>query len=268
MTEEIILSNWTDFSVKIEEIKEKYLGNQIGSRVEKISPLLFRGQENASWPITTTLERKVDGEYELMKYMELVLSYSHEIEVFKGKNKWNLPDFLNVESEILEKQYISPYIDYLIYMRQFGFPSPLLDWTLSPNIAAYFAVSGQKADESSAVYVYIEKPSGNKGFWVASHRIIVIDSRLGNDRRHLTQQACYTIATIWKDNEKRHYFSSHNHIFSKGSTHQDILIKIIIPPLVRKNALIALNHDDINHYTLFDTEDALIKTMAMKAFDL
>ncbi|MDP2778479.1 MAG: hypothetical protein Q8O48_12635, partial [Anaerolineales bacterium] len=50
---------------------------------------------------------------------------------------------------------------------------------------------------------------------------------------------------------------------------QDLLIKITIPTKDRNIALKELDNDyNINHFTLFQTEDSLIKTLGMKEFDI
>ena len=48
---------------------------------------------------------------------------------------------------------------------------------------------------------------------------------------------------------------------------QDVLIKIAIPVGGRSLALRELSDYNINHFTLFQTEDALVKAMSMKQFD-
>jgi len=87
-------------------------------------------------------------------------------------------------------------------------------------------------------------------------------------QRHFAQKTWYTIATQWEGKEKRNYFCAHEDVFRKPDPEQDILIKIILPSTARKEALRELSDYNINPFTLFQTEDALIRTMELKQFDL
>ena len=55
---------------------------------------------------------------------------------------------------------------YMAYLRHFGFPSPLLDWSRSPFVAAFFAFRddppGKKPDKRS-VFAYCENRATVKG---------------------------------------------------------------------------------------------------------
>ena len=89
------------------------------------------------------------------------------------------------------------------------------------------------------------------------------------DYRHFTQKTRYTFATEWNQEEEQHYFCSHEEVFQEDDPEQDILIKIILPRSARKEALRELIMDyNITPFTLFQTEDALIKSMELKLFDL
>src|SRR5690606_2110705 len=54
-----------------------------------------------------------------------------------------------------------PAYDFLVYLRHHGFPSPLLDWTRSPYVSAFFAFR-QARTSRVAIYVYQEAPRGFK----------------------------------------------------------------------------------------------------------
>jgi hypothetical protein len=50
--------------------------------------------------------------------------------------------------------------------------------------------------------------------------------------------------------------------------HCNVLIKLELPAAARGGALRSLNDYNINYFTLFQTEDALVKMLEVKAFDL
>jgi hypothetical protein len=86
--------------------------------------------------------------------------------------------------------------------------------------------------------------------------------------RHFVQKAWYTIATEWSYEGKAHSFCPHAKIFDKKRETQDVLIKITLPADQRLHVLRELNDFNINHFTLFQSEDSLVRAMEMKLFDL
>lgn len=87
--------------------------------------------------------------------------------------------------------------------------------------------------------------------------------------RHFIQKAWYTIATEWSYKDKIHSFCPHARVFNGARNHrQDVLIKITLPSKERHRVLRELNDFNINDFTLFQTEDSLVRAMATKLFDL
>ncbi|MGA2504478.1 MAG: FRG domain-containing protein [Anaerolineales bacterium] len=269
--EEINLTNWDEFSYNIKKIRSDYGIQQSefdGRTRDEKNRILFRGQSNSEWPLQTTLERQTTERFHVEKYLSYAASCAHEIEAYTGY-KWGINDNPTISREIQEKQidkkpYL-PHYDYLIYLRQHSFPSPLLDWTESPYIAAFFALSEQKDNEKSVVYAYIENITDIRD--VSRNTLIsVLGLYVSTHKRHFSQKSWYTIATKWDEISKRHYFCSHDEIFSQPVKDQDVLVKITFPFSQRGKGLVELNDYNINYFTLFQTEEYLIKALAMKIF--
>jgi len=272
--ETIRAESWSHFEQAIKSVREKYgtFKREVspGNLYERKNLILFRGQANSEWALQTTLERKTKEKLSVNSYMLKVILTQNELESFTG-HRWNLPIYPDIEREINEKQdsfrVHLPAYDYLVYLRHHGYPSPLLDWTESPFIAAYFAYINSE-DANPAVYCFIERPNSAKGALGGQAAITLQGPYVSTHKRHFAQRAMYTIATEWNYQQTKHYFCSHENVFEKNNSEQDILIKIILPAEARSEALLALSDYNINQFTLFQSEDALVKYLEIKHFDL
>ena len=273
--EHIGLKSWSEFSDALEKIRQEY-----GTYTRKLSErklyrdknrILFRGIADADWSLQTTLERKTDRRFHVIDYLELATRFSNELESITGL-RWKIKDFPDLRNEIEESQDTFrvhlPAYDYLVYLRQHGFPSPLLDWTESPYIAAYFAFYENLKRKRVSVYAYIETPNRVKSGMGGDPRITLMGKYVTTTKRHFAQKSWYTIATEWSYEPKRHTFCEHSLVFDKDSRKQDVLFKITMPASHRLEALSDLEDFNLNHFTLFQSEDSLIKTMEIRGFDL
>jgi hypothetical protein len=270
----IRIRSWDAFGRTIEKLKKahgtyrKELDS--GDVFEREVAMLYRGEADASWHLKTTLERKTTRQFDVFEYLHLATRNVHEIESFTGHH-WNIPAPPELERDIGEKQDPGavnlPCYDYLVYLRHHGFPSPLLDWTSSPYIAAYFAYLGATKNPP-AVYCYVERPNLVKSWSSSDPRITVFGPFVTTHKRHFAQKAAYTIATRWRHAEQKHYFCPHEAVFAQTDERQDLLVKIILPPADRRRALRSLDEVNINHFTLYQSEDSLIAALASREFDL
>lgn len=265
------LNCWDEFRPLIQEIRDRYGFFSPSENYTRKNTVLFRGHGEAKWPLNTTLERFSQEKFTVLQYMLYASRCANELESVTGK-KWNVPPKPQIESEITTNQDSTrvhlPCYEYLVYLRHHGFPSPLLDWTTSPYIAAYFAYYEKHQDERVAVYAYIERPCGSKGGTGGDPQIKLMGPYVSTHSRHFAQKAWYTISTKYDYDANRHSFCSHSSSFEHTWDNQDILIKITMPNSDRIKALEELNDYNINHYTLFQTEDALVKALAIKEFEL
>jgi hypothetical protein len=256
----IELGTWENFEAHVKALRQNHKGD---------SPLLFRGQSDATWRLTTTLERAGHKEMSFASYYEVVNRIKPEIETLMGTN-WETP--LNPDMNRLLRDYGSlmealqrpDVYRYLVHLRHHGFPSPLLDWTRSQYIAAYFAFAqpAKSADGLKSIYIFSERSEFTKN---DRPRIVRLGPYIRSHRRHFLQQSDYSICVLF--NNVLH-FEPHDKVFGLGCPHQDILAKINIPSTERLKVLKSLDEHNLNAFSLFGTEESLMETMAIRALEI
>jgi len=264
----IELSSWSEFPATIEGIVRDFGTHKIAVH-KQINRILYRGQSDSNWKLETTLERFSSITWTVNSYSHLALACAPQIESYTDKT-WNLPKSGELELELERESNMFivdiPFYAFWVYLRHHGFPSPLLDWTMSPYIAAFFAFNEQHNAEKAAIFVFIETPEGTKEGWGGEPLITMLGPYVKTHRRHFLQQSCYTLCTVCKNTQ--HRFESHEMVFRKDNQDQDIVIKITIPRSERIKILSYLNNVNINHFSLFQNEEALMKTLAFREIEM
>ncbi len=265
---------WAEFKDKVAEIDDMYGTCKNPALVghEMKNSILFRGQADYNWSLETTLERYSSSSWTVKRYLELVISCAPQIESETNQSwgpmsvEWAMKD---IASDAGYYPVRIPYPRFLIYLRHHGFPSPLLDWTDFPYIAAFFALVEQGKAENAAVFVYIGAPYGVRSAWEGEPYITTLPGKVPAHRRHFLQRAKYTVCTQIKEElENAHLYMCHENIFQKNSKRQDRLIKIKIPRTVRMDFLRRLDAEmNINDYALFLSEESLMKTLAFQKIE-
>lgn len=262
----IRIQKWREFPIALEEARTLLRGSDPRAQV------LFRGQADAKWELETTLERRTDASLTVIQYAQMAAKYSHEVQAVSGR-AWDIPQFPDMRQEVMESQSESrlylPSYPYLVYLRQHGFASPLLDWTKSPFIAAFFAMQPVRpTDGDASVFAFCPSPDNLQSGNALDPAIHVQGPYTQTHVRHFTQQAWYTISSQWDPTAETHRFVPHGVVFAQGKPRQDLLVQITIPRDQRLECLAGLAEQNINHYTLYQSEDSLIQSLDSRVFDL
>jgi hypothetical protein len=167
--------------------------------LESDGALIYRGQRLASWGLTSTVHRTalVQSIPDLKGYADYMLPQVHDaFEAWVGRS-WKLNEALGLA-------------EFLAFLQHSGFPTPLLDWTASPYIAAYFAFEGvnhfSPQTENVAVFSFDQRK------WSSSYKQIydfadftphvsILRPRQVGNHKLAVQQGCFTVTNI-KDVEQ------------------------------------------------------------------
>jgi hypothetical protein len=252
------LPTWESFREELQILRTKY------DRAN--SPLLFRGQNDSEFRLTTTLERAGGEGMSFDSYYRLAVGRVRPaVETFTGV-KWDVPDYgFDIQKSFynIDLLWTFPGVElypYLVYLRHHGFPSPLLDWSRSPYVAAFFAFRGSGKPEKRSIYVYCETPQGTKGGAAGAPTMRPIGPYVRSHPRHFRQQSDYTICGAF-DQQLGWRFHPHEEVFASRGAKQDVLWKFNLPSSESAKVLRTMDEYNLNAFSLYDSEEALLETM-------
>ncbi len=222
--EEKTLSSCKDFSVALAEL-DKSRTTKEEKNGRKLNEPLFRGLGNSEWALQTTLERSVDADPKetLLGYYRRTARSKPVVESLMNRSWEQIPEFQEFEkllqanvnnwiNRTLSKN--SAIYQYLIYLRHHGFPSPILDWTASPYIAAMFAFDAMdKTATSVAIYAYVRDSLQS---YDDNAHLFLVGPYLRTHPRHYLQQSRYSLCVGRQQGSQPHTdynFLSHSHVF-------------------------------------------------------
>lgn len=215
-----------------------------------------RGHVNENWKLQTSFHRSATlTGISLEDYRKTVIPELHY-------------HICAQTNEIINLQNPEEFGAFLALLQHHGFPTPLLDWTLSPYIAAYFAFReiNETAPQSDNVKIFIFDYIGwsnifkqplNLGETKVQY-VSVFRPYAKHNPRLIPQQGVFTVTNI---DDMRDYIFRRSTEVSKQFLYTALLLVKEKPHVMRE-----LNLMGISKMSLFPSVEGICKAMKARSF--
>lgn len=239
----VVTGNWKDFK------------EWTGERAAKNINLLYRGQSDEKWKLQSSLHR-LPSYKTMAEYRDSVLGFHDRIATVANR-EWPVHTTMG-------------FLSYLGFLQHHGFPTPLLDWTLSPYVAAYFAFEGISDQRPQSDYVSLysfdaanfmmawkQIPDFDSG---VHHVSVVAPSTIGNQKL-LIQQGVFTLVTV---DDVMVYMKELE--ASKPEETSHFIVEYKMPIADKPTAIRDLRLMGVTHMTLFPGVEGMCRTLKQQYF--
>lgn len=240
------LNSWADFVAFVERLNLNEQGD---------AGWFIRGQSNQAWQLQPSLLRGLG---------QVTVERALGIE-FGATRRFQAQYHLFSSTDGVDRSQWGIFAWWMV-MQHFSCPTRLLDWTLSPYVALYFAVE-QFPENDGALWLFpssaLETLTTNRygklsEELIESHEIQAVYpvEATQHSNRSASQQAVFTICT--------HVLADHGDVIAEIFSEQEkryALNKIIIPAQLKNEFLSRLRTMNVTPESLFPNLDGLGRTV-------
>ena len=251
--ESVEFSSLNEFIEHIDKYEKKH-----HLKKDKTKALMYRGLESSKWGLETSLERYSKKKFSIRDYNYVLMKIAPSIYGHTGKD-WEIKKMNEKNSPKWNPQNQG----FMVYLRNYSFPSPLLDWSKSIYIALFFAFyKADVSNEDGTVAVYTCVANANYSIGLSSDSLIwPLGQYQYTDKRYFTQQALYTIAVEVKDGKWS--YCSHSDAYGEGSTTCEIK-QSLLPIRLKDEVMKLLEKMNITPYSIYGNEESLMQALVFE----
>ena len=166
----------------------------VSSHIENGNEFIYRGQRDSKWPLKPSLLRTefVKSHEDFKQYFNSVIPLVQDpVEAWLGK-EWDLSSQLGLA-------------EFLAFLQHNGFPTPLLDWSYSPYVAAYFAFESINhffpQNDKVAIYTFNQlswrkKYKQEYDITHDKNHVSILNPRAIGNHKLALQQGCFTFTNV------------------------------------------------------------------------
>lgn len=154
----------------------------------------------------------------------------------------------------------SSVFNYMIFLRHHGFPSPILEWSSSQYIAAFFALIDEEQEGKGDIAIFMLKQSYPTGPGGPNPYLVTFNKFLNTTKRHFVQQCFYTVCI--RNERSKYYFVPHEEASNEGIQ----VVKYIIKNVNDDKVLEKLKKMNISHYSMYDSVSEYITYIRRKKY--
>lgn len=213
--------------------------------------LLYRGQCNSAWGLTSSWHRIAPGSNPSL-YWPLLRQVLDHVTTWSNQ-AWDLDNNEDVAS-------------FLGFLQHHGFPTPLVDWTMSPYIASFFGFAGvdERNPQCDSIAVYAFDHRTYVSDWkqvyelnAPTPHVSVLQAFSRGNQKQILQQGLYTFSNV--ADQEHHIISHEAAAAARRGEPATYLWKYIMSVKEKPLAMRELRLMGINAMTLFPSIEGVCR---------